>query len=438
MRQTLRPILSLLLALLSATEAEAQRSSEVTRTPTTIQRRAAVLTSQTELARRAGREDTAGISATNRDAFLAIASARRLPTQQPTVQPSAADLAKLLYATNARLETAIPVSPTLNLVWLAPDSTASSRRELPFRVYGLHPRTKELMSLIPILDDRGGMRYRSSASGYTAEMLVGFRDSLRPDGAVTLDHPLRIVVGGTIESVEPTRIDIRRINQVTTSIRLFSGRRPDDALLRLHPDFSAVALEIPVPVLVDSLDVSAPARMRGFGTEERDIIVGVPSGSLAPGDSLEVTLVAEKGAISPSHRVYVKPNASASVKLRSSGLGRENLQVRSGVMAARPIEVTYTAPWLLLAIAVAGAVVGAFIRWRSASADGSPQAFPWHRALISVVLVAGVSAGLDVIGRAYYVFLSEVGTFVLAAIVAGGKSLLEWRDTGSVDQGKPA
>lgn len=371
-------------------------------------------------------------SATQRLARNAITGvwARARPTQQPAPSPRTASttLATQLYGSSARLETAVAISRDLDLVWLRPDSATTRPNELPFRIYGRLPGSDTEVSLTPVIDTRDGIRYRPADRMYGGALLLGFRDSLRPGRPIPLATPLRLGVGGTLESVAPASIAVPTLNVVDTRVTLANTRRPTEAIVVLHPDHSAEAVEVRVPVLIDSLMVTAPERMRGLGTEEAEIVIGLPRGSLAPDDSLEVTVRPLKGALSPSGVVYVRENASARVRLRSAGLGAERLTLTSSLLDARGVSIQYGIPWLLLVIAIVGAASGVLLRWWKARARNARARIPWPRAAISVLIVAAASVGLERLGLGYLAGFSEAGTFVFAAIVAGGVKMLAWNE----------
>lgn len=433
-------LLSVVLALSNAVEAAAQdTTAKVQRATTGLTSRARVLSPKSEQVMAVRhvdvvvppeRVDTAGFGRSATAAMIDLITVRGDSQAPAPIRPSVAQVARTLYATKARVETAVAISPTLGLVWLAEDSAAKRTTELPFRIFGLNSRTNRMMSLIPVIDSMGGLRYHSSERQYAGTMLIGFRDSLQPNGVVRLDHPLRISLGGTLERISPETLVFEQINEVKTRVFLASGRRPENAVLRLHPDFSSKTVDVPVQVQIDSLLVTTPATMRGLGTEATEIFVALRPGTLAPDDSLEVVISARRGSLSPSRVIFVRPGVSGRAVLRSAGIGTEALTVESGVMAASAITIQYTIPWLLLVIAIAGAVGGTLLRWWKGRATQPPPRIAWSRAAASVLIIAGLSVGLEKLGLGYAVGLSEIGTFVMAAIFAGGPAMLAWnKDT---------
>jgi hypothetical protein len=109
----------------------------------------------------------------------------------------------------------------------------------------------------------------------------------------------------------------------------------------------------------------------------------------------------------------------ATARLRSDSASSTSVSVADAGVVSQPATVVFTAPWLFLAAAVAGGLLGAFIR-------GKGRRRAWYALAIGVasaiLMTLAYAVGIDWVSRAlpaaHLATSGEAVIFVLGAIAA--------------------
>ena len=265
----------------------------------------------------------------------------------------------------------------------------------------------------------GGIRFEDGA--YRGTLLVGLRDSSRPDEGVTLPQPVRLqVVAIDRGTLDPSRVDVAHTNPPYLEIGFLSSSA--DSVVRLsvftpgHPD--GIVTDIPVtrPKLILH---ATPSQLQGWGLERTTLTVELPRG--AAQGSTRVTLVSERASPDPQ-TLEVAPGQSGQADLRSFGLGTASVRAVSAELGLEsdPVEIRFGFPWRFLVFVLVGSIVGGVLRSIRGNRERAVQFLAeaiLTGALVTIAYVIGINL-LGVVDIGVPRVLNEALVLTLAALGA--------------------
>ena len=341
---------------------------------------------------------------------------------------AARTLAAAYYGSHARLATVRVTSDGSAGVWVgdrpekqkAPAGLdVAEAVVLPFRYVAVNQKSGEVMALKPWFDDGGGLRYDSRLGGYVATLRVGLRDTLHVNRPAVLTPKIRMSVAAVADSVSPELLEIGETNVFITKTRLVSRRATQGMQVTLWPDFSDRGVDVWINVHPDTLIVQAtPESIAGFGLDETTITVTLPSGAVAPNDTIAVRLRSAVGAF--VNDVVVKPTGStpASIKLRSRGMALDTISASAGLLVGGAARVDYVFPGSLVFGGLFGAILGAVLL--AVRDRRRPEATGFGWVMLSGMLTGFLLALIAAVGAAKFTGLAlSAGGGTIVSIIAG-------------------
>lgn len=231
----------------------------------------------------------------------------------------------------------------------------------------------------------GGLTYIPDQATFAGDVLVGLEDEERPYDRIVLTTPVliqTIPIGGEVTpdtvSLAHTQIPLQRLR--------VTARSPGDSIALRILYASQDPMDIQVPVRRAALAI-APARIRinGLGLEKARFAVTLPSDLDV--DSLPVSI---SSLLQPDARIaYAVAGRPAMFTVQSRGVGSDTLRaVGPHYVLGTLATVEYVLPWLFLAAALLGGMVGMTIR--EVTKEGRESA----RDHINANALAGVLVGL--------------------------------------------
>jgi hypothetical protein len=164
--------------------------------------------------------------------------------------------------------------------------------------------------------------------------------------------------------------------------------------------------------------MSGSDTISGFGLDETTITVTLPSGAVAANDTIAVRLRSALGAF--VNDVVVKPTGStpASIKLRSRGMGRDNITASAGLLADAAVRVEYAFPSSLVFGGLFGAALGAVLLGLRDRKRPDATGFGW--VLLSGLLTGFLLALIAAVGGSKFAGLTlSTGGSAIVSIIAG-------------------
>ena len=170
--------------------------------------------------------------------------------------------------------------------------------------------------------------------------------------------------------------------------------------------------------VVPSLQISSNATsLQGFGIQEIPVQIRFV-GSNAP-DSAMVSLSASKGTVSPNP-VYLRYNNTATVYLRSDGMGKSKLSAISGSTNSNDLNFRFTFPLLFLLASLLGGLIGSLAKYfLSTGEKGSARNPIIGGILIGLIgAVAYYGLGVNLLGIHLSAGLNALAVFALSSLCA--------------------
>lgn len=272
----------------------------------------------------------------------------------------------------------------------------------------------------------GGLSYVPDQATFAGDVLVGLEDEERPHDRIILTTPVMIQtipIGGEVTpdivSLSHTQIPLQRLH--------VTARSPGDSIaLRILYAYQD-PLDIMVPVRRTALAI-APARIRinGLGLEKARLAVTLPSDLDV--DSLPVSV---SSLLQPDARTaYTVAGRPAMFTVQSRGVGVDTLRaVGPHYVLGTLATIEYILPWLFLAAALLGGMVGMTIREVTkegrASARDHISANALAGVLVGLLVAVAFAVGINLLPIAVSGPPVEAVVFVVAGLGAflGGTSL---------------
>jgi hypothetical protein len=262
-----------------------------------------------------------------------------------------------------------------------------------------------------------GLSLDGSKSAYVGDFFVALVNSQQPVDHSPLAPALSVAItaiGAQAVSPEPFTIDaLGKWTKASIVVRSVPGERYAVSV-SADPNGKGDSLELSVTRPLISLSARSPSIV-GWGIGQSTIDVRV-SGMLNP-DGQQVLLTGTGGVtLEP---VTLNAVGSGSTQLRSTRAAMSQIQAIQPEGQSNTLSVSFTPPWLFLAMAFLGGLAGAFLRgrgrqrWLMALAIG---------ALSAIVMTLAYAVGVDwpsrLPGLGGLAGSGEAVVFVLGAIAA--------------------
>ena len=296
-------------------------------------------------------------------------------------------------------------------------AVAPNRRFLPLLLVTGDAKGEQALTLRPYVDWE---ELRFSGGAFRGEVVLALIDTLKPERSDSLDTPIwfRVsAVGGA--TVTPRDIQVRHASLPPVSARITATTAGDSVRVRVLPALTGEPIEVLIPVSRPGIQLKATtSTLPGFGLAQTDLKVTLPVE--AGRTRRDVTLSARLGTPEPSG-LTLRGDSVGSVKIRSTGVGRDTVFATSGPFKSNPLELTYAAPVSFLIAAVLGGLVGSFVAASGAKRRGGRTSKPAYfvSGIASALLFAVMTAiGVNVTGVDVPPGAAEAGVFVVASLGA--------------------
>lgn len=272
--------------------------------------------------------------------------------------------------------------------------------------------------LAAIVANNTGLLLDAAHSGWYGGFSVALSNLDDPSDRRALNTPVTVAITAAgASAVTPAPLDIADLGKwyaVHVTVPDFPG---DSYHVSVSADPQDRGDAIDLPVAKPAIAViAANPRITGWGIGQTAITVQA-RGLVSP-EGYPVTLRNEHGSLDPT---YVKLDAQgmATARLRSDSSGSTSVSVADAGVVSQPATVVFTPPWLFLAAAIAGGLLGAFIRGKGRRRVGYALAIGVASAILMTLAYA---VGIDWVSRTLpatqLATSGEAVIFVLGAIAA--------------------
>jgi len=303
------------------------------------------------------------------------------------------------------------LKPTQILVAELPDT---SHRFLPLLILAAQPHAARPLALRPYVE---GSPLEFTGTAFRGSVALGLVDTLQPDRTVTLPVPIWFHLSADAGAVSPADVPIRHTSLPPAAAAVTAAAPGDSLRVLVQPALTLTPIAIWLAVHRTLLAVEpATARIAGFGLGSTELHVTMSAGVGAA--RRDVVLSARRGTPNPSVVRLAAGETGGSI-IRSSGVGRDTVTATSGPLRSAPLELVYGWPFLFLAAALLGGVVGSIMDCEAIRRRGTPAS---RRAFVVSGVAAGLFAavaiviGLNVTGVDLPETSGEAAVFVVAAL----------------------
>lgn len=268
--------------------------------------------------------------------------------------------------------------------------------------------------LVALVANNTGLVLDAAHSAWRGGFSVALSNVDDPTDRRALNTPITVAItaaGASEVTPAPLEIaDVGRWHAVRVSVPDFPGDSYRVAV-SADPQDRGNAIELPVSRPTIQV-IAADAQIPGWGIGKTTITVRA-RGLISP-EGYPVTLRSDHGSLDPA---YVKLDAQgvATANLRSDTAASATVRVGDAGVSSEPASVTFEAPWWFLAAAVAGGLLGAFIRGRG-------RRRVWHALAIGVasalLMTLAFAVGIDWVSRVLPT--SRIATTGLAVVAVLG------------------
>lgn len=243
----------------------------------------------------------------------------------------------------------------------APEGSGlDSGTALDFRIVGTDPATGTAMVLKPWIGaEQGGLRPRAGTRGlFTASVRVGLRDSLNPRTMSPLTPGVLLYLDANADSVTPKELTITESNRYDYRAQVATSIDGDSVDLGVW-GIDGVRTTVQLPYIKPRLSISVNPGVAGFGLGVARVVVSVPTGVIAMGDSVAVQLRPTGNGILENPVVYVHGGMTGETRLRSDGTGRDSIIARAEGFGPTGAGIDYRPPIAFIVATLVGTVIGA-------------------------------------------------------------------------------
>lgn len=304
----------------------------------------------------------------------------------------------------------------------AEESLDGDRRSyvLPYRVLATSASAGEAGSrsyLRPIIQVAGdGLSFAGSEEGFRGTVYVGVQDSLQPQAREPLPDSIHFLMDAEGGRVEPGRVAVSHTNLPFAEVTVLSRENRDSVRLRIRSSVWADPVPLTLPVSRPALWVTAtPRAVPGLGLQTADI--QIRTDRIAAG-SVPITVESTLGRPEPSE-VRLGPGGTATVRLRSTGLGTADVTAHSPGYRSASTRVQFLFPLSFILAALLGGIAGGTAHWFRER--GEEEGDSWIREsgaglIFGVIVAVAYAVGVNLLGVELQAQYGEALVFTLAAL----------------------
>jgi hypothetical protein len=257
---------------------------------------------------------------------------------------------------------------------------------------------------------------------YATTLVVGLDLAGQPR-SIPLDPPVAVEFFPSGASVAPTRMTITRSGtQGYQEVVIQCSAAQDSLAVAARSDMGEVNHPLTVVPRLAVLAIRHQAsKPFGFGMATINLTLvrlAEDGAELKTKDGLTVHLETDPRGLLSSPRVEIPSHASsATVELRSSGLGHTTITARAGGVEAKDV-IKFIFPSGFILATLLGGAVGGWGRCMRHNVRSSRKRRRWvgEGCLVGVVTVAAVTAGLMLGTVSFPAMGTELGAFVMSAL----------------------
>jgi len=258
--------------------------------------------------------------------------------------------------------------------------------------------------------DSTGLNYDGSDSAFSGEFDVALVRKSSPEDRSTLSDPISISISAPgARKIEPRPLAITRLREWHAVAISVPHVVPNSYEVAVSADPADDGDRIELQVFRPSVTFTAtPESIVGWGIGKTKI--GVQVKGLRNPNGYEIRLSSTNGTLT-SGSVNLNAQGNGEVWLRSSRHNGTSVSVADSAFVGTPKNILFEAPWLFLALAVLGGLVGAYLKGRGRK--------HWLKAL-TVGAVTGV-----VMVLMYFVGINWIApSFPDADLARGGEAVV--------------
>jgi hypothetical protein len=294
--------------------------------------------------------------------------------------------------------------------------TIDSVLVLPFDYFGV-TRDDRPIHLRPAIIRESPLRYRPHEGVFRGSLLITLEDSLAPAVRKELSGAIRLTLVSRGDSIAPGELELAFTNRPLTRVTIIAEEPRDSLSVQVVPEFDLRGTVVWLPVdPVLALD-GAPKTIAGLGIQTASFPVRIRGASI--GDSIPVTLAVDRGSL-VHNEVKVGRSGSATVRLRSAGIGDARLIATSPGMNAVQATIRFGWPVVFLVAALLGGAIGGLVGevTRTKESTARRGAAVLVGLLVGfVVAVAYYAVGVNLLGFDVEVpYFDEAAVFGLALL----------------------
>ncbi|MCG8468871.1 MAG: hypothetical protein MJB57_11820 [Gemmatimonadetes bacterium] len=273
--------------------------------------------------------------------------------------------------------------------------------------------------LIPtIIVDRGGLQYDPGDQTFRGSIRVGLQDSLQRRSSRRLPDPVEFLLTGEADEIIPDEPVVSHTNLPFHQVDIAVGTPGDSVRLTVRSALNVDGVPVSLPVVRREPRVSVtPAAIQGFGLESATVLIGpVPDGQ-----GVVAGLAADRGNLD-SVEVVLGPEGTATTAIRSSGLGRSVVTIRSLPFQDTDVRIDFVFPTVFLVVTLLGGTVGGLGRWLQQKIRdkgepiGSIVAYALGGALVGLLVAVLHVVGVNLTGFHFTVTTGQAISFALAGL----------------------
>lgn len=203
-----------------------------------------------------------------------------------------------------------------------------------------------------------GLYWQRDKQNFIGELLIGVidRENVQATGPLSINVPVQLLAkSGSLERKE---LKIDHIGSPLVSVAIQTDNPDDPFKIQL---VSQVDANLPPAELVVNrprLTLSAPSSIQGWGVEVARVTLRGSNTELQPGNTISLELD-RPGLLESTSQVQA--DGTATMRLRSSGLGNATLSIMPGVYSAEPKIIRFVLPWAFGISTLIGASLGALV-----------------------------------------------------------------------------
>lgn len=259
--------------------------------------------------------------------------------------------------------------------------------------------------------------FQRDANGmFKGELLIGVSEITDTGVTKQLPTPLLFQIVGAARS-DPARVLVDSTSPPFRTVDVWiNAVQGAVAKLLVVSVIDHAGTQVAVPVATE-LDVdTANGNIAGFGIESTKVMVSLnnPAGTAGR----VVTLHVQPTGYLTNSRLILDANGTAETELRSGSLGEAEIRATSPGLAPVVSTVNYTFPFLTIAAALLGGLVGGGARLLRGDTDKGAARQLSFGVLYGVLVFAAYAIGINLLPFTPAVTVGALSVFAIAALAA--------------------